>query len=586
MSFLVLILGLFVFFIGMKVSSLSAELAKVKSDILKLAKRDGGFVVSGTQPINPVPASTSGQVVSPIASAPTTSNTLSTQPDAESRFVAWIKENWLLKLGVLMVLIAFGWFISYAFVYGWIGPVGRVVLGFIVGSLCAVFGTLRMNKSEVQGTAFLVLGSALTIITSFAGHIAYNFFTPTVALVIPFIVSLFVATVGATYNKLKIGLYAVLIGFSAPVFTHIDQLDHNLLYIYLAVVTSSCIWLAFRKNWRIVNAVSLIAVFFYSLPAMDAYWSNDFISFVLFALCGLFFVVSVTAVAYSKTEVDKSDVFVAIVNSLFLFLLIFSQIQEELQSIACAISMILFAFGSLFVFLKTKKPTFFYIYSVIAVAFLVVATAIELEGPALVFALAIESASVSIVSYLITRSASVGLRMSVLMVAPLALSLPSFFASNWRNAVFHDDFFIIAIVGFLFFTIGFFFYLMLLNAKDVEEGDKSIYTTHIIAGAVYYLALVWLVLHAGIANASVATTLALIIYTILGIGTYFKGDFSNHSALKYFGASLIALVVARLMLVDVWNMPLAQRILVFVLIGILFMSTAFIIKKKHDVSLS
>ena len=42
------------------------------------------------------------------------------------------------------------------------------------------------------------------------------------------------------------------------------------------------------------------------------------------------------------------------------------------------------------------------------------------------------------------------------------------------------------------------------------------------------------------------------------------------------------LVVAKLLLIDVWNMELALRIVTFVVIGILFVSTSFIGKSKRN----
>jgi uncharacterized membrane protein len=412
----------------------------------------------------------------------------------------------------------------------------------------------------------------------------YNFFTPTVALFIPFIVSLFVATVAAVNNKLNLGIYGVLIGFVAPLLTHIEILDKNLIFIYLAVVTCSSIWLAFRKNWRVVNAISLVGVALYSFTTIDAHWMNSFIGFILFALCGLFFVVSILSVVNSKEDANTADMFVAVVNGLFLMMLVFTHIDEEFQSLVSALAMILFAFGSLFVFLKTRKPTFFFMYSLIAVAFLVFATAVELEGSALVFAFAVESASIAIMSYLITKNASVGLKMSRFMIVPLLMSLPSFVSYAWNNGVFHEDFFLIFVVGFLFVLVGAFFHLIFTEHPEQKQEGVSMHLFHITIGVSLFLALFWVALHAGMANTSVATTIALVTYTIIGISTYFKGSFAEKTGLKKFGATLLSLVVIRLLLVDVWNMPLAERIIVFVLVGVLFVSTAFIIKKKEKTS--
>ena len=50
------------------------------------------------------------------------------------KFVTWIKEDWLMKLGALLLLIGFGWFATYAFLNNWIGPAGRISLGLGLGA--------------------------------------------------------------------------------------------------------------------------------------------------------------------------------------------------------------------------------------------------------------------------------------------------------------------------------------------------------------------------------------------------------------------------------------------------------------------
>lgn len=53
--------------------------------------------------------SLSGQVSRPVV-AP-----IQTQRALSNRFVEWIKEDWMLKLGALLLLIGFGWLTTYAF---------------------------------------------------------------------------------------------------------------------------------------------------------------------------------------------------------------------------------------------------------------------------------------------------------------------------------------------------------------------------------------------------------------------------------------------------------------------------------------
>jgi hypothetical protein len=79
-----------------------------------------------------------------------------------------------------------------------------------------------------------------------------------------------------------------------------------------------------------------------------------------------------------------------------------------------------------------------------------------------------------------------------------------------------------------------------------------------------------------------ATMLALIIFTIAGLISYFNGLSINDLARRTYGMVLIGFVVIRLLFIDVWNMELFGRVLTFLTIGVLLMCTAFVTKKKMN----
>src|SRR3989344_5222259 len=47
------------------------------------------------------------------------------------KIIEWAKEDWLMKLGALLLLIAFGWLATLAFMKNWIGPPTRITLGIV-----------------------------------------------------------------------------------------------------------------------------------------------------------------------------------------------------------------------------------------------------------------------------------------------------------------------------------------------------------------------------------------------------------------------------------------------------------------------
>jgi len=98
---------------------------------------------------------------------------------AIERLFIWLKEDWLLKLGATLLLIGFGWLATFAFVNNWIGPMGRITLGLVAGVLILVLGWWRLRSYVYQGSTFLVLGSSVILLTTFAARELYDFLVPT-----------------------------------------------------------------------------------------------------------------------------------------------------------------------------------------------------------------------------------------------------------------------------------------------------------------------------------------------------------------------------------------------------------------------
>jgi uncharacterized membrane protein len=80
--------------------------------------------------------------------------------------------------------------------------------------------------------------------------------------------------------------------------------------------------------------------------------------------------------------------------------------------------------------------------------------------------------------------------------------------------------------------------------------------------------------------ADTAHAVALCIYAIIGISVYAYGLLLSHTKTRIVGSVLLGLVVLRLLFVEVWNMLLVQRVIVFVLIGSVLMAGAFLRPRK------
>ena len=111
-----------------------------------------------------------------------TKSQVSTEPDIVERFFIWLKEDWLMKLGALLVLVAIGWFAQYAFSNKWISELGQILIGLTVGVGVMLGGYFWSSKHKAQGGVLLALGSAMFLTVMFIAREVFALFNPTVAL--------------------------------------------------------------------------------------------------------------------------------------------------------------------------------------------------------------------------------------------------------------------------------------------------------------------------------------------------------------------------------------------------------------------
>lgn len=491
-------------------------------------------------------------------------------------FFAWLAEDWLMKLGALLLLIGFGWLTTYAFLNNWIGEQGRIMLGIAGGVLFIALGWWRIRTRIHQGGVFLVVGSTTILLTLFAARTLYDFFTPITALGVMFLSTVFVAAAAAVYKSRALALASLVLAGIAPFLVGDRGTDTFLLFAYLMVVVLGAVWVVAVSGMKDITFAALILVSFYSLPHLFSATDRDLVLLFAYGFAAIFFVTNTVSLMKLKDNSYSADLLTAAGNGVFLLAWIMYAVSPEWQSLSVAVWMLIFVVGAFVLYQVTGRREPFYVYAGVGVVLLGAATAFELEGSALVIALAIESAVLPLIALALLQDVRIARRLAALFIVPGVLSLQSIVSSAWRQGVIHDDFFVLAVLAVALLALGSYF---ANRASDTSE-DRSANALLLVAGSAYAYILLWLSLHAGLTEDDLATMIALVIYTVIGITVYFMGRTQDRRGLLIYGGVLLGIVVARLLVVDVWKMELTGRIITFFLIGALLIGTAFLGKRS------
>lgn len=575
MGFLVFVIIIFLFYQKQQISNLQSQLNKK-------TKKDTEIL--SDEPISiPIPI--------PLANLqnqslyPENTNNYVSSEDMTNPLFDWIKQDFMLKLGSFLILLAMGWFVSYAFANNWIGEVGRIILGILLGVTFMAIGVWRIEKFSHQGGIFTILGATTILLTTYTAREMYDMFSPVSALFIMLLAISLVAFVSVRYNSERLAMAGLVLGSFAPLFTATPAPEVGVIFPYLLVVVAGTLWVVWQTGWTKLTLVALLITYLHSLPFLS-YRVGDRDAAIMFSFLfvAIFFLANLVSLVRRRME-DKHlgiHALTALGTVIFLFSWIQTAANSDWRSLLYVAWALVFALGSYVVFVATANYKAFYLYGGTAVTLIGIATAVELGelgNSVLAIAYALEITMLIIGAKKITERAGLLTKLSLLLVIPILLSLESIFSPLWVNSILHSHCAVLVVMTMALGLVG--FMISSIKNETATESTQAVASTWLLLSLIYATILTWLVPHA-LFSGDTGTMISLIIYTIIGIKLFVVGRSENLEAVKIIGIFYITAVVLRLLFVEIWNMGTEGRIVTFFVIGILFVSTAFIKKLYND----
>jgi hypothetical protein len=502
------------------------------------------------------------------------------EDDIGQKFAAWLRDDWLMKIGGLLLLLAIGWFVSYAFMNNWIGPIGRISLGILFGATLMALGEIRTKKSLDQGLTLLLIGAIAVSLTIYSARELYDFFTPLSALAIIFLIFSLVSFSSIIHKKSWLAISALILGGIAPLLVASAQPSMSGLFSYLLILSVAILWIIYYTNWRILAPIAFAIIFIYNLTYVFSYLDQlEKLTALIFAfIFSLLFYLANLLLIYLNKEIEKSDLVLAVLNAMLLIIWISISAGDELKSFL-SIAVALFFAGGAFIayhFTRIKEPV--YLYSAIALVFLASATAFELQGPALTIAFIIEAGILILLTAIFSKNKRDTDYVSLTMIPPILLSLASFDQRHWQKSVIQEHFFVLLTL-FLVLAVLFFYFKRFLSIP--EKSHPLLMKTSGLLSLAFFFALVWRSLEVSLTNIDTAHMLALFLYTIFGLAFYIIGSNRDLKEWRNTGAIILGFVIIRLILVEAWQMDTPGRIITFSTIATLLIATAIIRKNNN-----
>jgi len=241
-------------------------------------------------------------------------------------------------VGLLLVLLAAGYFLDVAFTHGWIPPSARLALGLIVGSVLMLFAARRIAPElTFLAEGLIGLGAGIDYLSLWASVAVFpSLHVPRAAAFGAMVVVTAVLALLATRRRSqRLALMGSFGGFLTPLLLAGDRTDHALLASYLLILTATMLAVGIRSSFRFVEWLTFVAVLCYGPAfAIDRphHW-NDLACTIVGALFFATFALAATLGAVHDRKASAARLtLLALDTAAFglVLLLIYSQRQSVL----------------------------------------------------------------------------------------------------------------------------------------------------------------------------------------------------------------------------------------------------------------
>ncbi|MEZ6032983.1 MAG: DUF2339 domain-containing protein [Planctomycetaceae bacterium] len=194
----------------------------------------------------PLPAGTTPQTISAEAAA--------TPPIGWETFIGQKAFGWL---AVVLFLFSATFFLRYAYQNNWIGPVGRVAIGELVGSGLVIAGArYLLNGWRRFATMLISTGIVVIYLATYSAFGFYNLLPQQHAGFFLAILILESMVAAVFCRSAVIGMMAVIGGVLTPILMQADHDTYSSFFSYLAVLNFGVVVASYFQRWRAVGSVA------------------------------------------------------------------------------------------------------------------------------------------------------------------------------------------------------------------------------------------------------------------------------------------------------------------------------------------
>lgn len=264
-----------------------------------------------------------------------------------------VASQWLLRIGILVLVVGVGFFLKYSVEHGLINETARVLMAAITGLAMLVGGTQLLGRRyHVMGQGLLGGGLATLYFAVFAAANFYHLIEIVPAFVLMTGVTLLAGAIAVRFNSILVAVLGIIGGYGTPIMLSTGVVNFPGLFGYMLVLGIGVLGLCYWKNWPLVNYLSFVATYGLFFASMESYHVGYFWDVMPFAIA-FFVLFSTMTFLYKVVNRAKSnllDLLALLLNAGVFYGVSYALIEEAYGQIwVAAVTLSLAAFYTLHV---------------------------------------------------------------------------------------------------------------------------------------------------------------------------------------------------------------------------------------------
>jgi uncharacterized membrane protein len=177
------------------------------------------------------------------------------KPDVPAEFA--IATAWLVRVGIIVVVMAVGFGLQLSIASGLLGFHGRVACAMICGSAFVALGLRNMTKKlALLGQGFIGGGLAMFYFSFFAASMTYKILPIGIAFGCMIVVTAAAVVIAVRFNALSVAVLGTLGGFLTPVMIRTSTGNLPALSAYLLLLGLGILAVAIWRQWPLLSWIS------------------------------------------------------------------------------------------------------------------------------------------------------------------------------------------------------------------------------------------------------------------------------------------------------------------------------------------